>query len=55
MPRVTRAQAASLLSAAQMSFLGESRRLDNTRMKSELRLVLRYPDVEAALASLATS
>jgi hypothetical protein len=35
-----------------MSFLGESRRLDNTRMKRELRLALRYPTVEAALAAL---
>jgi len=47
--RVTRAQAAQQLSPAQMSFLSESRRLDNGRMKRELRLVLRYPDVEDAL------
>ena len=51
-PRVTRAQAAQQLSAAQMSFLGESRRLDNTRMKRELKLALRYPSVEAALRAL---
>jgi len=48
-PRVTRAQAALQLSAQRMSFLGESRRLDNTRMKRELKLALRYPTVEAAL------
>src|SRR5688572_9229964 len=48
-PRMTRAQAAAQLSAAQMSFLSESRRLDNTRMKRELKLKLRYPSVEAAL------
>ena len=51
-PRLTREQAQQRLSPLQMSFLGESRRLDNTRMKRELRLVLRYPTVEAALASL---
>jgi nucleoside-diphosphate-sugar epimerase len=48
-PRVTRAQAASQLSAQRMSFLGESRRLDNTRLKRELKLALRYPSVESAL------
>lgn len=51
-PRLTREQAQQTLSPLQMSFLSESRRLDNTRMKSELRLALRYPTVEAALASL---
>jgi hypothetical protein len=28
-----------------LSFMSESRRLDNTRMKRELRLRLRYPQV----------
>jgi nucleoside-diphosphate-sugar epimerase len=53
--RITREQAARELPATQMSFLSESRRLDNTRMKRELRLRLRYPTVEDALggASLA--
>jgi nucleoside-diphosphate-sugar epimerase len=49
-PRFTRAQAAAQLSAAQMSFLSESRRLDNTRLKRELKVALRYPSAEAALA-----
>jgi nucleoside-diphosphate-sugar epimerase len=48
-PRVTREQAAQHFSAAQRSFLNESRRLDNSRMKRELRLTLRYPSVESAL------
>lgn len=48
-PRLTRAAAARQLSPLQMSFLAESRRLDNTRMKRELKLVLRYPSVESAL------
>jgi nucleoside-diphosphate-sugar epimerase len=51
-PRLTREQAQQRLSPLQMSFLGESRRLDNSRMKRELRLTLRYPTVEVALASL---
>lgn len=47
-PRLARAEAAQVLTPAQMSFLGESRRLDNTRMKRELRVVLRHPDVRSA-------
>lgn len=35
----------------RMSFLEESRRIRNTRMKRELRLQLRYPDVPAGLAA----
>jgi nucleoside-diphosphate-sugar epimerase len=48
-PRLTRAQAQQRLSPQQMSFLDESRRLDNTRLKRELKLRLLYPTVEAAL------
>ena len=44
-PRVSRAEAAQVLSEMQMSFMRESRRLDNARMKRELRLRLRYPQV----------
>ncbi|HET7525828.1 MAG TPA: SDR family NAD(P)-dependent oxidoreductase, partial [Burkholderiaceae bacterium] len=55
-PRVTREQAQQHLSPLQMSFLGESRRLDNTRMKRELGLALRYPSVDSALdAACATA
>ena len=50
--RLTREQAQQRLTPLQMSFLGESRRLDNTRMKRELRLTLRYPGIDAALDSL---
>lgn len=49
--RLSRAEAGQVLSPMQMSFLGESRRLSNRRMKAELRLQLRYPDVRAGLAS----
>jgi hypothetical protein len=33
----------------QLSFMSESRRLDNRRMKRELRLQLRYPQVQDGL------
>ena len=48
--RVTRAQAAEHFSPAQMSFLDESRRLSNARMKRELRLTLRRPTIREGLA-----
>jgi nucleoside-diphosphate-sugar epimerase len=48
-PRVSRAQAAQELSAIQMSFMSESRRLRNTRMKQELRLRLRFAEPLAGL------
>ena len=54
-PRLTRAQAADALSPMQRSFLGESRRLDNRRLKRELRLALRYPEVDAALREAAAA
>ena len=37
--------AAAQMSPMQLSFMGESRRLDNRRMKRELKLRLRYPTV----------
>jgi len=48
--RVTRAQAGEQFSAAQWSFLNESRRLSNERMKRELLLRLRYPTIREGLA-----
>ena len=42
-PRVTLAQAREQLSPALLSFMAESRRLDNRRLKTELRLRLRHP------------
>jgi nucleoside-diphosphate-sugar epimerase len=43
--RIPYEEAASLLSAAQLSFMSESRRLVNRRMKAELGIRLRYPTV----------
>lgn len=48
-PRLTRSQAAEVLSPMQLSFMGESRRLDNTRMKRELRVRLQHPTVHSGL------
>ncbi len=48
-PRITREQARERLPPALLSFMGESRRLDNRRLKTELRIVLRYPTVRAGL------
>ena len=50
-PRLTRDEAARSLSPMQMSFLAESRRLDNRRLRTELRLRLRYPTPAAAWAA----
>ena len=50
-PRLTRAEAALRLSPMQMSFLAESRRLDNRRLRRELRLRLRYPTPAVAWAA----
>jgi nucleoside-diphosphate-sugar epimerase len=44
-PRIARAEAAATLSPVLLSFMSESRRLDNHRLKTELRLRLRYPTV----------
>lgn len=50
-PRVTRREAERLLPPVMLSFMNESRRLDNARLKNELRLVLRYPDIDAGIAA----
>jgi len=48
-PRIGRAEAAARLSPMQLSFMSESRRLDNHRLKRELKLRLRYPTVAEGL------
>ncbi|MCW0202201.1 MAG: NAD(P)H-binding protein [Rhodanobacter thiooxydans] len=49
-PRVTREEARARLSPMMLSFMNESRVLDNGRMKRELRVTLHRPDVDAVLA-----
>ncbi len=48
-PRVSREQASSQLASTMLSFMAESRRLVNRRMKDELGLKLRYPTVHTGL------
>lgn len=48
-PRLPRAELPSKLSAMAMSFMSESRRLLNKRLKSELGVQLRYPRVQGFL------
>ncbi|MES2183901.1 MAG: SDR family oxidoreductase [Pseudomonadota bacterium] len=48
-PRISRAEAALQLPALQMSFMAESRRMLNGRLKGELRVGLRYPTVARGL------
>jgi nucleoside-diphosphate-sugar epimerase len=42
-PRISRSEAQQKMSPLQLSFMSESRRLDNRRIKKELRAKLRYP------------
>ncbi|NML29309.1 NAD-dependent epimerase/dehydratase family protein [Paraburkholderia antibiotica] len=44
-PRITRAQAETQIEPMLLSFMRESRRLVNRRLKDELRVRLRYPSV----------
>jgi nucleoside-diphosphate-sugar epimerase len=49
-PRLERAALREAVSPMLLSFMSESRRLDNTRLRRELGVRLRYPDVHYALA-----
>ena len=49
-PRVPRGTAQDGMSLMLLSFMSESRRLDNARLKHELGLALRYPTVRQGLA-----
>lgn len=51
-PRLAREAAVERLSPAMWSFMRESRQLDNARLHRELGVRLRYPDVDALLATL---
>ncbi|HSN39506.1 MAG TPA: SDR family oxidoreductase [Burkholderiales bacterium] len=50
-PRVARAEAARSIPENLLSFMNESRRLTNRRIKQELRLQLRYPTVYDGIAA----
>jgi nucleoside-diphosphate-sugar epimerase len=48
-PRIARAEAAGRIPAELLSFMSESRRLDNTRLKRTLGIRLRHPTVREGL------
>jgi nucleoside-diphosphate-sugar epimerase len=49
-PRIARAQAGGRISPGMLSFMQESRRLDNFRIKHELHVNLRYPTVVGCIS-----
>lgn len=49
-PRISRSEAERALSPMQMSFMRESRRIGNARIKKELKLRLAYPTVDVGIA-----
>ena len=50
-PQISWEEAQNLLSAEMLSYLRESRRLDITRMRNELGITLKYPNLEKGLAA----
>lgn len=50
-PRLSRKEAEQQLSPMQWSFMRESRRIGNERLKRELKLQLRYPTVDDGIAA----
>jgi nucleoside-diphosphate-sugar epimerase len=53
-PRIARGEAARTMSPQLYSFMNESRRLSNARIKRELRVALRYPSVQDGIAAALT-
>lgn len=51
-PRLARAELQAAVSPMLLSFMSESRQLDDTRLRRELRVRLRHPDVATTLARL---
>jgi nucleoside-diphosphate-sugar epimerase len=52
-PRLSRDALSAQVSPTMLSFLSESRQLSNRRLKNELRVRLRWPHVDRALAEVA--
>ncbi|MEO5702407.1 MAG: SDR family oxidoreductase [Gammaproteobacteria bacterium] len=50
-PQISMAEAQWKLSPGMLSYLNESRRMDNRRMIEELGVTLRYPNLQAGLAA----
>lgn len=53
-PAISLAEARRAFTPAMLSFLDESKRLDNRRMREELGIALRYPDLASGLKASAT-
>ena len=51
-PRISRAEAEKRIAPLLLSFMRESRRIDNARVKRELKLVLKYPTLATVLAAV---
>jgi len=51
-PRISRAEAQRILPESSLSFMSESRRLSNRRMKQELKVKLHYPTVADFLGTV---
>ena len=51
-PVVDRQEATAALSAEMRSYLAESKRIDNARMREHLGVDVRYPDLESGLSAL---
>jgi nucleoside-diphosphate-sugar epimerase len=49
-PRISREEAAQAMSPVRLSFMSESRRLRNARIKRELRFQFHYPTVREGLS-----
>ncbi len=49
-PMITLAQAQTQLSAGMLSYMAESRRIDNHRLLADFQLTLKYPDLDSGLA-----
>jgi len=50
-PEVSREVAQTVLSAGMLSFLQDSRRMDNSKLLRELDIELQYPDLDAGLSA----
>jgi nucleoside-diphosphate-sugar epimerase len=50
-PCISGAEAQAALDAGMLSYLSESKRIDNTRMRRELGVTLKYPTLDSGLAA----
>ena len=51
-PKISLQQASTQLSAGRLSYMHESRRIDNTKLLLHFKLLLKYPDLDKGLAHL---